>query len=179
MVDKTMLFFRVLRRTLCTKSAEKLEVDKKVFERDDFTNVPKRLLELLDRKLYLRDDHPLRFIKERIVKYFYDNFKGRTGNSIFSVYEQLDPIVTTYQNFDSLLIPPDHVSRTKTDCYYINRNYLLRSHMTAHQSELIKMGLNTFLMVGDVYRRDEIDRNHYPVFHQLDGVRLFTPEQVC
>ena len=29
-------------------------------------------------------------------------------------------------------------------------------------------------MSGDVYRRDAIDSSHYPVFHQIEGVRLFT-----
>ena len=44
--------------------------------------------------------------------------------------------------------------------------------MTAHQVDLIRSGLDNFLMIGDVYRRDEIDHLHYPVFHQIDGVRL-------
>jgi phenylalanyl-tRNA synthetase alpha chain len=30
-----------------------------------------------------------------------------------------------------------------------------------------------FLCVGDVYRRDEIDKSHYPIFHQMEGVKLF------
>ena len=34
------------------------------------------------------------------------------------------------------------------------------------------MGLDNFLVVGDVYRRDEVDSTHYPVFHQVEGVRL-------
>lgn len=28
-------------------------------------------------------------------------------------------------------------------------------------------------MSGDVYRRDEIDARHYPVFHQMDGVCVY------
>jgi len=56
--------------------------------------------------------------------------------------------------------------------------FLLRSHTSAHQEELIKMGFNTFLVIGDVYRRDEIDSSHYPAFHQLEGVRLFTEAEV-
>lgn len=80
-------------------------------------------------------------------------------------------MVTTEQNFDNLLIAPDHPSRARSDCYYINRNYLLRAHTTAHQYDLIRSGLDNFLVCGEVYRRDEIDATHYPVFHQLDGVR--------
>ncbi len=51
---------------------------------------------------------------------------------------------------------------------------MLRAHTTAHSSEMIRSGLDAFLTFGDVYRRDEIDSKHYPVFHQCDGVRLFT-----
>lgn len=28
---------------------------------------------------------------------------------------------------------------------------------------------------GDVYRRDSIDATHYPVFHQMEGVRVYSP----
>ena len=65
------------------------------------------------------------------------------------------------------------MSRSKKDGFYVNKNYLLRAHTTAHSSELIRSGLNAFLTFGDVYRRDEIDAKHYPVFHQCDGARLF------
>ena len=40
------------------------------------------------------------------------------------------------------------------------------------------MGCDAYLCIGDVYRRDEIDASHYPVFHQIDSARLFTKEQV-
>lgn len=79
----------------------------------------------------------------------------------------MDPIVTVKQNFDSLLIPADHPSRKKSECYYINRSYMLRAHCTAHQVDLLRSGLDNFLIVGDVFRRDEIDSSHFPVFHQV------------
>jgi len=50
--------------------------------------------------------------------------------------------------------------------------------MTAHDEELIRSGFDAFLLVGDVFRRDEIDASHYPVFHQVDGVCLFTEKEV-
>lgn len=40
------------------------------------------------------------------------------------------------------------------------------------------MGFDNFLVIGDVYRRDSIDASHYPVFHQLEGVRLCTLKEV-
>lgn len=145
---------------------------------DDYTNVTDRILSHVGKNLHLQQYHPLNLVYQRIVNYFYQSFLNARRNPIFSVYDNLAPVVSVNQNFDSLLIPTDHVSRSKSDCYYVNRNYLLRAHMTAHQSELLTAGLNNFLMVGDVYRRDEIDRTHYPVFHQVDAVRLKTRDEI-
>ena len=78
----------------------------------------------------------------------------------------------------SLLIPEDHPSRKQSDCYYLNKDYILRGHTSAHQQELMSMGLDNFIVMGDVYRRDEIDSSHFPVFHQAEGVRLFNKHQV-
>lgn len=55
---------------------------------------------------------------------------------------------------------------------------MLRAHTTSHTCDIIKSGLDSFLTVGDVYRRDTVDKTHYPVFHQMDGVRLFDNETV-
>jgi phenylalanyl-tRNA synthetase alpha subunit len=44
---------------------------------------------------------------------------------------------------------------------------VLRTHTSAHQTELLRQGVDAFLCSGDVFRRDEIDATHYPVFHQV------------
>ena len=77
-----------------------------------------------------------------------------------------------------MLIGKDHPSRKPSDCYYLNKDFILRGHTSAHQEELIASGLDSFVVMGDVYRRDEIDASHFPVFHQAEGVRLFTKHQV-
>lgn len=145
---------------------------------DEWTNVTEKILSLVGRNLHLQNNHPLNLVHQRIVDYFYKAFNNTKGNPVFSVHNNLKPVVSVQQNFDSLLIPKDHPSRSKSDCYYVNGNNLLRAHTTAHQAELITMGLNDFLIVGDVYRRDEIDSTHYPIFHQVDGVRLKTRDQL-
>lgn len=81
------------------------------------------------------------------------------------------------QNFDSLLFQQNHVARRPTDTYYFDKNSLLRTHTTAHQVELLRQGERAFLIAGDVYRRDEIDATHYNVFHQMDGVRVFSRKE--
>lgn len=150
----------------------------KSYLKDEYSNVTQKVSGFLGRNIFLQPSHPLSLVRQRIVNHFYKSFVTRRGNPVFSVHDNLQPIVNTTQNFDSLLIPENHPSRSKSDCYYINKNYLLRAHMTAHQSELIQSGLNNFLIIGDVYRRDEIDRTHYPVFHQVDAVRLLSREQL-
>lgn len=147
-------------------------VNKISFKTDNFTNVTPKILSHLNTNLHTKKYHPLSLVRQRLVNYFYKTYVTNRGNPIFSIYDNLSPLVTIEQNFNSLLIPENHPSRAKTGCYYINQKYLLRAHTTAHQSELIQSGLNAFLIIGDVYRRDEIDKTHYPVFHQADGVYI-------
>ncbi|XP_012217419.1 probable phenylalanine--tRNA ligase, mitochondrial [Linepithema humile] len=145
---------------------------------DDWTNVTPNVIAKLGKNLHTKQYHPLSHIRQRIVNYFYGQFRNKSGTPSFGIFDNICPIVTVAQNFDSLLVPKDHPSRKKTDCYFVNRDTLLRAHTTAHQAELISMGLNNFLVIGDVYRRDEVDSTHYPIFHQADAVRLRTSQEV-
>lgn len=129
-------------------------------------NVTPFIQSKIGRNLHLLKENPIGQMKALIESYFIQNHQ-------FTVYDNLSPIVTTVQNFDNLLTPLEHVSRSPTDTYYISETHILRSHMTAHQTNLIQSGVTSFLMAGDVYRRDEVDATHYPVFHQIDGVKLW------
>ncbi|KAL0352662.1 UNVERIFIED_CONTAM: Phenylalanine--tRNA ligase, chloroplastic/mitochondrial [Sesamum angustifolium] len=80
-----------------------------------------------------------------------------------------------WNNFDDVLVPADHISRSYNDTYYVDSQTVLRCHTSAHQAELLSKGHTHFLVTGDVYRRDSIDSTHYPVFHQMEGVRVFAP----
>ncbi|KAL2085964.1 hypothetical protein ACEWY4_019284 [Coilia grayii] len=155
-----------------------MKVVGQTYDCDEYTNVTPKILSKVGCNLHNRPHHPLWLIKERIKTHFYSVYTGRHGNPLFSVFDNLNPIVTVEQNFDSLLIPKDHPSRNKGDNYYLNQNTMLRAHTSAHQTELIRSGLDAFLAVGDVYRRDEIDACHYPVFHQMEGVRLFSNHEL-
>ncbi|MBZ3885631.1 Phenylalanine--tRNA ligase, mitochondrial [Sciurus carolinensis] len=150
----------------------------KSYPQDDHTNLTQKVLSRVGRNLHNQRHHPLWLIKERVKEHFYKQYVGRFGTPLFSVYDDLCPVVTTWQNFDSLLIPADHPSRKKGDNYYLNRTHMLRAHTSAHQWDLLHAGLDAFLVVGDVYRRDQIDSQHYPVFHQLEGVRLFSQHEL-
>ena len=134
-----------------------------------YCNVPINIQEKIGRNLHLLPHHPLSILKKKVELYF----KTLENEPSFALFDSLSPIVSTTQCFDDLLTPKDHVSRSIQDTYYLNHDTLLRTHTTAHQTTLLKNKCKAFLVSGDVYRRDEIDACHYPVFHQLDGVRLF------
>ncbi|NP_001362187.1 phenylalanine--tRNA ligase, mitochondrial isoform 2 [Homo sapiens] len=150
----------------------------KSYPQDDHSNLTRKVLTRVGRNLHNQQHHPLWLIKERVKEHFYKQYVGRFGTPLFSVYDNLSPVVTTWQNFDSLLIPADHPSRKKGDNYYLNRTHMLRAHTSAHQWDLLHAGLDAFLVVGDVYRRDQIDSQHYPIFHQLEAVRLFSKHEL-
>lgn len=155
-------------RQLSTQPVQSvIELNNSKYESDDYFNLTPKILSYLNRNIYLQKNHPLSLIRQRITSFFYQEYANPKGTPLFSVYDSLSPIVTTKQNFDSLLIPENHPSRAKSDCYYINREYMLRAHCTAHQVDLLRSGLDNFLIVGDVFRRDEIDSTHFPVFHQV------------
>lgn len=152
---------------------QNIVINSQSYPKDDWCNVTDKILGHLGRNLHREKYNPLCHTKNRIVDFMYKNFQGRSKRTpLFSVFDNLSPVVTVDQNFDSLLVPKDHPSRKKTDSYYLNKDTLLRAHTSAHQVELIRQGMNNFLVVGDVYRRDEVDRSHYPVFHQVEAVRL-------
>ncbi|CAL8072967.1 unnamed protein product [Calicophoron daubneyi] len=151
--------------------------------RDSWFNITPRIIDSVGRNLHNQRHHPLCLVKQRIVDFMLKKHARRSPGGqacapLFSVHDNLSPVVSTRQNFDSLLIPPNHPSRSPTDTYYVNQNTLLRCHTSAHDSDLISSGLDAFITVGDVYRRDDVDSLHYPVFHQLEGVRLYTAEEL-
>jgi len=123
-------------------------------------NITPGIAALAQCNLLARDDHPLSLVKTMIER----SFDG------FELASQLSPVVTTQQCFDDLLIPADHISRRRSDTFYVDAHHVLRPHTSAHQTEFLRAGVKRFLVSGDVYRRDAIDASHYPAFHQMEGV---------
>jgi len=158
-------------------------VDSRFVTGDVGNNVTPYIANLVGRNLHRIDSHPLGIIKDKIENYF-NSLEGQS----FEIVDDLDPLVRAQECFDDLLIPLDHPGRKMGDTYYVSRaggreqsspdDMLMRTHTSAHQSTLMREGKTAFLCTGDVYRRDEIDASHFPVFHQMEGVKLFDPELV-
>jgi len=88
-------------------------------------------------------------------------------------------IVPTNISFDLFDFPEDHPARSKSDTYYVNDKHILRTHTTVMwyyylqekdiQERMARGEPVGCFSFGKVYRKDEIDRNHMNVFHQIDG----------
>jgi phenylalanyl-tRNA synthetase alpha chain len=75
-------------------------------------------------------------------------------------------------NFAALNIPANHPARAMQDTFYINRNLLLRTHTSPVQIRVMRRGQPPFRFIapGRVYRCDDIDATHSPMFHQVEGL---------
>jgi len=84
--------------------------------------------------------------------------------------------------FDLFDFADDHPARSHSDTYFADETHILRPHTTVMwyyylTSEPIKKRLAAgedigVFSFGKVYRKDEIDKTHMNVFHQIDGLYL-------
>jgi phenylalanyl-tRNA synthetase alpha chain len=115
------------------------------------------------------------------VKILFDQIINLPVFKDFDIVE-FPRIVTTEQCFDILNVPKDHPARKETDTYYLDETHILRTHTTAFWpfylrdksvlEKLEKEGEIKALAPGIVFRKDEIDKSHYPAFHQIDGLLI-------
>ena len=94
--------------------------------------------------------------------------------------EEGPEIETEAHNFDGLNIPEDHPAKASSDTFYLaaHHDLLLRTHTSPVQvrtllrvaKDLAARGGIRFLAPGRVYRKDEIDPTHSPMFHQVEGM---------
>jgi len=143
-----------------------------IAQKHPMNNISVNVAAKVGTSLHRYSHSPLCIVK-RNIESFCNQVALERGETPFTIVDDLSPIVTTKQCFDDLRVPPDHVSRSSSDTYYLSDTLLLRAHTSAHQCSLMASGETSFLCSGDVYRRDEVDASHYPVFHQMEGVRLY------
>ncbi|MEG1524145.1 MAG: phenylalanine--tRNA ligase subunit alpha [Clostridia bacterium] len=74
-------------------------------------------------------------------------------------------------NFTLLNLPKDHPARDMQDTFYINENVVLRTHTSPCEIRALKSIKPPFRLVmpGRVFRVDEVDASHSPVFMQMEG----------
>lgn len=107
--------------------------------------------------------HPLISTLEELEDLFISmGFKVVAGPEIESVAN----------NFDALNSPENHPSRDLSDTFYINDEIVLRTHTSPVQIRaMMEYGAPLKIVSsGRVFRYDEVDDTHSPMFHQLEGL---------
>jgi len=110
--------------------------------------------------------HPLTTIQERIEDVFV-----AMGWEVAEGPE----VEAEWSNFDALNIGPDHPARTMQDTFFVgteNSGVVLRTHTSPVQiRSMLDRPLPIYVVCpGRVYRTDELDATHTPVFHQVEGL---------
>ncbi len=81
-------------------------------------------------------------------------------------------VETDFYNFEALNVPADHPARDMQDTFYVGENLLLRTQTSAAQIRTMTSRKPPIRIIcpGRVYRADEVDATHSPVFHQIEGL---------
>ncbi len=112
--------------------------------------------------------HPLTTLMERVADVFvsmgYDVVEG-------------PEVEAEWVNFDALNIPPDHPARTMQDTFFVSSSdsgVVLRTHTSPIQIRtMLDRDPPIYVIApGRVYRTDELDATHTPVFHQVEALAV-------
>jgi len=76
-----------------------------------------------------------------------------------------------FHNFTALNIPESHPARAMHDTFYVNKEYVLRTHTSPVQIRYMENNTPPIQIIspGRVYRVDS-DATHSPMFHQVEGL---------
>jgi phenylalanyl-tRNA synthetase alpha chain len=112
--------------------------------------------------------HPLTTLMERVADVFismgYDIAEGPEAEA-------------EWVNFDALNVPPDHPARTMQDTFFVespDSGVVLRTQTSPIQIRaMLDRELPIYVVApGRVFRTDELDATHTPVFHQIEGLAV-------
>jgi phenylalanyl-tRNA synthetase alpha chain len=119
--------------------------------------------------------HPISIVRDQVIDIF-----SRLGYQVLEGPEVEDD----YHNFEALNMPADHPARDMQDTLYLERPLapvgrdggrplnLLRTHTSAMQIRHMEQNAPPvrLISIGAVYRRDNLDLTHTPMFHQCEGL---------
>ncbi|MCQ9343461.1 phenylalanine--tRNA ligase subunit alpha [Corynebacterium sp. 76QC2CO] len=112
--------------------------------------------------------HPITTLSETIADIF-----------VAMGYEVADgpEVEAEYFNFDSLNFIPDHPARTLQDTFHVSDEgslQVLRTHTSPVQMRtMLSRDVPIYVVCpGRVFRTDELDATHTPVFHQVEGLAV-------
>ncbi|KAL7075125.1 hypothetical protein ACQ4LE_005786 [Meloidogyne hapla] len=167
-------------RKLMNNCPAKYKLDGVVVGTDPkFWNLDDRVLQMANRDL-LNENYLLAGLKEKIIKYFENNYRETILNSnnvevdspLFELFENEPRIIEVYKLKKSYLFD-DNVNLANI-VYSINGMYCLRTLTTDHIYELLGKRNKNFLVVGAGY----IKMFDFPCHYYISGVRTFTATEL-
>ena len=107
--------------------------------------------------------HPMNIVLDDLLNIF-------TGMGFEAV--EGPEIEYDHYNFELLNVPKNHPARDAQDTFYIDDNVVLRSQTSPVQARVMTTRKPPIRIIspGRVYRADEVDATHSPVFHQIEGL---------
>ena len=135
---------------------EALELEKKLQDEDLDITLPSK------RKV-LGQKHPMNILQDEIVEIF---------RSMGFVVAEGPEIETPYYNFTALNTPEGHPARDVQDTFYFSDDLLLRTQTSSVQIRAMENMSPPIRLIapGRVYRKDDVDATHSPMFHQIEGL---------
>ncbi len=130
---------------------------------------------------------------KNVSKYDYTVFKNSikigSGHPLIKLYKKIEKVFVGMgfsvvqgpeieldkYNFEMLNLPPHHPARDMQDTFYISvPNILLRSHTSSVQIRTMEKRKPPIQVIspGTVYRVDDIDPQHTPMFYQIEGLMV-------
>ena len=139
-----------------TEQLKKEKLSKKLIEEKLDVTMPGKRQELGYR-------HPLTTVLDELK----DIFIGMGFSIVEGPEVELD-----YYNFEALNLPKDHPARDTQDTFYITENILLRTQTSPVQVRVMEKTAPPLRIIspGRVFRSDEVDATHSPLFHQVEGL---------
>ncbi len=153
---------------------------------------------IASREAELTADREARILAEETVDVTlpYDRHTGGARHPISTVMARIEDVFlsmgwevaqgpeleTEWFNFDALNFPKDHPAREMQDSFYVatapgsptESGLVLRTHTSPVQIRAMLERRPPLYVVcpGRVYRTDELDATHTPVFHQVEGLAV-------
>lgn len=108
-------------------------------------------------------EHPITLVMNEMI----DCFTGLGFEVLEGPEVELD-----HYNFELMNLPKNHPARDAQDTFYMDDNIVLRTHTSPMQARamLTRRPPIRIICAGRVYRADEVDATHSPVFHQMEGL---------
>ncbi len=120
-------------------------------------------ISLPGKKPFIGRRHPLELTLNKMKEIFIEmGFTIEEGPEV-----ELD-----HYNFEALNIPKNHPARSEQDTFYINDEVVLRTQTSPVQARVMENQKPPIKMIspGKVYRSDDVDATHSPIFYQMEGL---------